>query len=534
MDVLAVGCSQTNVAISEFRLLPKLGFCKSKQVCYDLRKGSRRRPLRIALKTIRSELQTFESSERKETREKSVDRVRLFVGLPIDSVSNCNNLNHTKAIAAGLKALKLLGVQGVELPVWWGIAEKETQGRYDWSAYLALVEMIRSSGLKLRASICFHASADTTIPLPQWVSQIGEAQPDIFFTDRSGRRYKGCLSLSVDDLPVFDGRTPMQVYEGFFRSFQSSFSAFFGSTITDISVSLGPDGELRYPSFLSSSESHQFSGVGEFQCYDKHMLSQLKQQADSSGNQFWVLSGPHDAPTYNQSPESNGFCRENGGSWESPYGDFFLSWYSNQLLSHGDRLLSLASSTFSSSPVTVSGTVPLLHSWYNTCAHPAELTGGYYNTANRNGYEAIAEIFAKNSCKMVLPGMELSDHNVAQASHSSPDSLASQIMRACEMHGVEIFGENSSSVSRVSGSFENIKNKLISSCSVDSFTYQRMGAYFFSPEHFPLFSEFVRSFNQWEFHLDDLPGLDTISSRASSEKDKGFTDCMSKISPNVM
>ncbi|XP_068659852.1 inactive beta-amylase 9-like [Aristolochia californica] len=526
MEILAVGCSQTNVAKSEVSL-PKIGFCKSWQIsatsnriCYGLRRELRRRPLRVALKTIRSEIQTSEASERKKTPKNPVDRVRLFVGLPIDSVSDCNNLNHTKAIAAGLKALKLLGVEGVELPVWWGIAEKETQGEYDWSSYLALAQMIRSAGLKLRVSLCFHASADPTIPLPQWVSQIGEAQPDIFFTDRSGRRYKGCLSLSVDDLPVFDGRTPMQVYEGFLQSFQSSFSAFMGSTITDISVSLGPNGELRYPSFPSSAKSFQFSGVGEFQCYDKHMLSQLKQQADSSGNHYWGLSGPHDAPTYNESPESNGFCRVNGGSWETPYGDFFLSWYSNQLLSHGCRLLSLASSTFSSSPVIVSGKIPLLHAWYNTRTRPAELTAGYYNTANRDGYEAVAEMFAKSSCKMILPGMELSDQNVAQGSQSSPDSLASQIIRACERHGVEIFGENSSSVSRASGSFGNIKNKLISSTLVDSFTYQRMGAYFFSPEHFPSFTEFVRSLTQWELHLDDLPGLDTISSRASSEKGK--------------
>ncbi|KAG9457575.1 hypothetical protein H6P81_002083 [Aristolochia fimbriata] len=528
MEVLAVGCSQTNVAKSELPLR-KLGFCETKQISvfsnrvgYDLRRGLRGNSLRVALKTIRSELKTYEASDRKKTLEKSVDHVKLFVGLPVDSVSDCNNLNHTKAIAAGLKALKLLGVQGVEVPVWWGIVEKEAQGEYDWSAYLTLVEMIRGAGLKLRISLCFHASGDPVIPLPQWVSRAGEAQPDIFFTDRSGRRYKGCLSLSVDDLPVLDGRTPMQVYEGFLQSFQSSFSAFLGSTITDVSVSLGPDGELRYPSFPSSSKSSdRFSGVGEFQCYDKHMLGQLKEHADSYGNPLWGLSGPHDAPTYNDLPESNGFCKGNGGSWETPYGDFFLSWYSERLLSHGHRLLSLASSTLGSSSVSVSGKVPLLYSWYNTRARPAELTAGYYNTASRDGYEAMAQMFAKNSCKLLLPGMELSHQNVAKGTQSCPDALLSQIAKTFERHGVEISGENYSPVARASGSFGNIKNRVMnSSPSVGSFTYQRMGAYFFSPEHFPLFTEFARSLNRWELHLDDLPGLETISSRPSSEKGK--------------
>ncbi|MCI36365.1 inactive beta-amylase 9-like [Trifolium medium] len=32
-----------------------------------------------------------------------------------------------------------------------------------------------------------------------------------------------------------------------------------------------------------------------------------------------------------------------------------------------------------------------------------------------------------------------------------------------------------------------------------------MGAYFFSPEHFPSFTELVRSLNQPKLHLDDLP-----------------------------
>ncbi len=40
---------------------------------------------------------------------------------------------------------------------------------------------------------------------------------------------------------------------------------------------------------------------------------------------------------------------------------------------------------------------------------------------------------------------------------------------------------------------------------VDLFTYQRMGAYFFSPEHFPSFTELVRSMSQPEMEWDDMP-----------------------------
>lgn len=160
------------------------------------------------------------------------DGVRLFVGLPLDTVSDCNTVNHARAIAAGLKALKLLGVEGVELPIWWGMVEKEAMGKYEWSGYLAVAEMVQKAGLELHVSLCFHASKQPKISLPEWVSRLGESQPSIFFKDRSGQQYKECLSLAVDELPVLNGKTPIQVYHDFCESFKSSFAPFLGSTIT--------------------------------------------------------------------------------------------------------------------------------------------------------------------------------------------------------------------------------------------------------------------------------------------------------------
>lgn len=150
----------------------------------------------------------------------------------MDVVSETNTLNQPRGIAAGLKALKLLGVDGVELPVWWGIAEKEAIGSYNFSGYLDLLKMVKKVGLKLHVSLCFHASKQPKIPLPEWVTRIGENDPSVYFTDRSGLLYKDCLSLAVDDLPVLDGKTPIEVYWEFCKSFKSSFSQFMNSTIT--------------------------------------------------------------------------------------------------------------------------------------------------------------------------------------------------------------------------------------------------------------------------------------------------------------
>ncbi|XP_071730406.1 inactive beta-amylase 9-like [Rutidosis leptorrhynchoides] len=313
------------------------------------------------------------------------DGVKLYVGLPMNSVTECNAINHSRAIAAGLKALKLLGVEGVELPIWWGVAEKESMGNYNWLGYLTLVQMIQESGLKLHVSLCFHGSKQDNIPLPSWVLKIGESKPDIFFTDRAGKRYDECLSFGVDDLHVFDGKTAMQVYKGFIKSFKTCFASYMGSTITGVTIGMGPDGELRYPSNHDQIKSKVGYGAGEFQCYDENMMQNLKQHAENFGNPNWGLGGPHDAPSYYQQPIADTFFKE-GGSWESFYGDFFLSWYSNQLVSHANRMLSLAKLSFSDTTVMVLGKLPLIHSWYRSRSHPAEVIAGFYSTINRNGY----------------------------------------------------------------------------------------------------------------------------------------------------
>ncbi|KAH6808777.1 beta-amylase 3 [Perilla frutescens var. frutescens] len=526
MEVSVIGSSQVN--LGRINDVGMCNFRRNLNVVNNYSKGcnlvqSRRFlwPSKSAILSLRASAsaqnQPVVSEKASKIRgNKTIDGTKLFVGLPLDTVSNCNTVNHARAIAAGLKALKLLGVDGVELPVWWGVAENEAMGKYEWAGYLAIVEMIKNLDLELHVSLCFHASGDQKIPLPQWVSRIGESDPSIFFMDRSGQQYKNCLSLGVDELPVLNGKTPLEVYKEFLKSFKSSFSPFMGSTITGLTVGLGPDGELRYPSHHTPAKSTSHLGAGEFQCYDKNMLSHLKQHGETSGNPLWGLGGPHDAPSYNQSPLSGGFFAENGGAWENQYGDFFLSWYSSQLIRHGDRVLSLAASTFSDVPITLSGKIPLMHTWSKARSHPSEITAGFYNTASRDGYEAIAEMFSRHSCQLVLPGLDLSDDDQSAESWSSPESLVAQITSSCRKHNTNVSGQNSL-VSCASGSFEQInKNLAGENAVVESFTYQRMGADFFSPKLFPSFTQFVRGLNEPALALDDLPVEDEEAAESLS------------------
>jgi hypothetical protein len=52
---------------------------------------------------------------------------------------------------------------------------------------------------------------DVPIPLPHWVTEIGRSNPDIYFTDRTGRRNTECLSWGIDKERVLQGRTAVEV-----------------------------------------------------------------------------------------------------------------------------------------------------------------------------------------------------------------------------------------------------------------------------------------------------------------------------------
>lgn len=70
------------------------------------------------------------------------------------------------------------------------------------------------------------------IPLPVWVLQQMDKDPDITYSDRLGRRSTEYISLGCDILPVLQGRSPIQAYADFMRNFRDAFRSFFGDVIT--------------------------------------------------------------------------------------------------------------------------------------------------------------------------------------------------------------------------------------------------------------------------------------------------------------
>lgn len=223
-------------------------------------------------------------------------------------------------------------------------------------------------------------------------------------------------------------------------------------------MSLGPNGELKYPSYPPGSDgAGGYGGAGEFQCYDRHMLARLKRHAVAAGQPLWGLSGPHDAPRYGESPESSTFFRSPGGSWETAYGGFFLSWYAGELLAHGDRVLAAARRVFDGEPVELSAKVPLR----------GRARGGHRGL--HGGYGPVAEMFARRGCTVIASGM---DGSAAAA------AVLAQVKAACAEHGARLAGERvarrGARRRRRPGAWGGLlADERIRPC---HFIYQRMGA----------------------------------------------------------
>lgn len=405
-------------------------------------------------------------------------------------------------MAASLAALASAGVTGVAVELWWGVVERGGPGEYDWAGYLELAGMARRYGLRMRAILAFHQCGagphdSFWVPLPQWVLEEMDNMPDLSYTDRYQRRNKEYISLGCDILPLLKGRSPMQAYSDLMRSFRDTFKEYLGAIVTEVQVGMGPGGELRYPSCPTEKlyQPGSSSELGEFQCYDKFMQASLSSHARILGIQEWGEGGPAGTDAIRQNPEETNFFRADGGCWSTPYGRFFLEWYSGMLLLHGERLCTIADAIFSGTGVTISGKVSGIHWHYYTCSHPSELTAGYYNTLLRDGYLPIAQMFSRYKAALCCSCFDLRDAE-RNNSQSSPEGTLRQLMAAAKICNLPLNGENSVTRLDDTSLSQVIRSSRLYSGGTSgtsfSFNYVRMNKSLFEFQNWNRFTKFVR------------------------------------------
>ncbi|WJX49861.1 Beta-amylase [Trifolium repens] len=439
--------------------------------------------------------------------------VPVYVMLPLGVINVNNVFEDPDGLKEQLVQLRAAGVDGVMVDVWWGIIEQKGPKEYDWSSYKSLFQLVQECGLKLQAIMSFHQCGGNvgdvvTIPIPQWVLDIGESDPDIFYTNRSGTRDKEYLTVGVDNKPIFHGRTAIEIYSDYMKSFRENMSEFLKSElIIDIEVGLGPAGELRYPSY-PQNQGWVFPGIGEFQCYDKYLKADFKAAAARAGHSEWEL--PDDAGTYNDVPESTEFFKTNG-TYLTEKGKFFLTWYSSQLLNHGDQILDEANKAFLGCKVKLAIKVSGIHWWYKAQNHAAELTAGYYNLDDRDGYRPIAKMVSRHHGILNFTCLEMRDSEQSSDAQSAPQELVQQVLSGGWRENIEVAGENALSRYDATAYNQIILNARPQGVNKDGppklrmygVTYLRLSDDLLQESNFEIFKKFVVKMHADQSHCDD-------------------------------
>jgi len=329
------------------------------------------------------------------------------------------------------------------------------------------------------------------IPLPSWVVQVGNSNPDIWYRDTQNGIDDEYLSLGVDNQRLFGGRTPIEIYSDFMASFLANFASLMPNVINQIQIGLGPAGEMRYPGYQLQDNKWRYCGIGEFQCYDKYMLASLQQAAANAGHSEWGHP-PNNAGNYNSNPGDTQFFSDNGGdNYASDYGKFFLDWYSNVLKAHGSAILSKARSIFPSS-VEVAAKISGIHWWYRTSSHAAEATSGYYNTNFNNAYLGVAQMLAQFGADFDFTCLEMVDDSNCG---SAPEGLVVQTQQAAKQAGIKFAGENALELCNPNcyqGGFDRVYTAATQNGPIALFTYLRLTQnLLYNGNNWNMFTQFV-------------------------------------------
>ncbi|KAJ0447903.1 putative beta-amylase [Helianthus annuus] len=445
--------------------------------------------------------------------------VPIYVMLQLDIITTDNILKDKAGLEKQLKQLQDAGVDGVMCDVWWGIVESKGPKEYDWSAYKTLFQLVQDCKLKMQVVMSFHQCGGNVgdvviIPIPQWVRDVGESNPDIFYTNRSGNRNTEYLTIGVDNQPLFGGRTAIELYSDFMKSFRENMADFLDAELfTDIEVGVGPAGELRYPSY-PQNQGWAFPGIGEFQCYDKYLKADFEEAATNAGHPEWRL--PDDAGEYNDTPDATGFFGSKG--YLSDKGKFFLTWYSSKLIIHGDQILDEANKALLGCKVKLACKISGIHWWYKDDTHAAELTAGYYNLDDRDGYRPIARMLSRHYGSFNFTCLEMRNSDQDAAAKSGPQELVQQVFSAVKREEVIMAGENALERYDRDGYNQILLNVRPNGVSkngppklkMEALTFLRLGDAMLEKKNFRIFKAFVRKLHADQAYAADLREYTTV------------------------
>jgi beta-amylase len=400
----------------------------------------------------------------------------LMIGEVINPGSESNKAAWTE-FDRQLAEAKKLGIDAVSTDVWWGLIEPK-KGEFDWSYYEKLSDHITRAGLKWVPILSFHRCGgnvgdDVSVPLPSWVwadvasrASGGDAEA-IKYKSEQGHTSTEYLSLWADN-------AAMERYVSVMTEFQNHFAA-KAKDIGEVNVSLGPAGEMRYPSYNSHDNNTGYPTRGALQAYSPLAIDSFRQFVTKKYGNFDGIGkawGIKDLDQNHVLPPSDpqGFF-DRGDHFNMQYGRDFFDWYNQSLVDHGRRMMTAATSIFGQkeSPfygIDLGAKVPGVH-WRvgeqqgNNVVlsdRQAELSAGLIATSRGDwdsdaagrGYRPIFSMFKDvqpangqgNRIVPVFTCLEMPDGDGGPAIKAMPHSLASWAGQEAERQGLWLKGEN--------------------------------------------------------------------------------------------
>lgn len=364
---------------------------------------------------------------------------------------------------AQLAVAKHIGVDGVSVDVWWGLVEQADDQQFNWQYYDAIFADIRGAGLNIIPIMAFHQCGGNVgdncdIPLPAWIWQhytkAGVSATDLQYQSEFANR-------SVETVSLWADTWVLPQYREFMLAFAQRYAK-LAPQISEINISMGPAGELRYPSYNSHDGNRTgYPSRGGFQAYsalavaDFRRAMQQQYQQITQLNQAWQSN----LSSFNQitPPADGAVFIHSGAQFTSAYGRDFIRWYQQALLQHGQQMLDAAQAAFSGKLATIElgFKIPGIHCKMAANDHTrrsAELAAGLiasdtpYLSSNGFGYSSIVALAARNttaSRAVVLhfTALEMDDKPTAE-SQSMAKSLVSWLGAEATRQQVIIKGEN--------------------------------------------------------------------------------------------
>lgn len=396
----------------------------------------------------------------------------LVIGDPVDPNNEASRAAWQR-FDEQLATVKALGAQAVSTDVWWGLIEK-TERRYDWRYYDKLRDHIKRAGLKWVPIISLHQCGGNVgdnvyVPLPGWiwtklVKKIASGNVSALkYVSEQGNACHEVVSAWATDLVLDD-------YIALFKTFLEHYAA-DASLIVEINISLGPAGELRFPSYNSHDKGTDYPSRGALQCYSELAVKSF---------QDWVFGKYKDwdgvrkawGKVVNIEPPRD--CRAffaNRVHIDTQYGRDLFDWYSESLIAHGRKVLTAALEVFAAegsafAGIDIGAKVPGVHwflgYWYQgkrvIYQRLAELAAGVIRTSDAadwetdekgRGYRPIVALFKelgqlKPGTRVVLhfTCLEMPDPQKNFGINSLAHSLVMWVGNEARKQGVPLKGEN--------------------------------------------------------------------------------------------